>query len=157
MMAFIRDSPIPYAREPKQPMCRNSLMLGTSKNVRIRRVSDVAVWFRTDCDDDRVTAYRQSVEMSTLPGTSNGQFFYPCLRVVRFIPSRAVEPVGPPMIQFPWKECELGSGEYRKLVDEEQTPVTPNEMENLVKEVPADPEIVALFQNINEAGPLPSR
>jgi hypothetical protein len=33
----------------------------------------------------------------------------------------------------------------------------PNEMENLVKEVPADPEIVALFQNINEAGPLPSR
>ena len=61
------------------------------------------------------------------------------------------------MIQFPWKECELGSGEYRKLVDEEQTPVMPNEMENLVKEVRADPEIVALFQNINEAGPLPSR
>jgi len=34
-------------------------MLGTSKNVRIRSVSDVAVLFRTDCDEERVTAYRQ--------------------------------------------------------------------------------------------------
>jgi len=31
----------------------------------------------------------------------------------------------------------------------------PNEMENLVREIPPDTEIVTLFQNINEAGPLP--
>ena len=35
------------------------------------------------------------------------------------------------------------------------TPVMPNEMENLVREIPPDTEIVTLFQNINEAGPLP--
>ena len=133
-MAFIRDSPIPYAREPKQPMCRNSLMLGTSKNVRIRRVSDVAVWFRTDCDDDRVTAYRQSVEMSTLPGTSNGQFFYPCLRVVRFIPSRAVEPVGPPMTQFVSLKKVRIRIQFQK------------EYPKLVRELQRDTEIVALLK-----------
>jgi len=49
----------PYAREPKQPMCRNSSMSGTSKNVRIRRVSDVAAWLRTSCDDEQVTVNRQ--------------------------------------------------------------------------------------------------
>src|SRR4029077_110822 len=62
MMAFIRDTPIPYARELKQPMCPNSLISRTFKNVRIRRVPDVAVWFRTDCDEEHVTANRQMLK-----------------------------------------------------------------------------------------------
>jgi len=78
-------------------------------------------------------------------------------RVVRSIPSRAVAPVGPPMIHFPWKGWESGSGEYLKLVDEEPTVVMSNGR-NSSGELPRDPEIVVtLFQNINEAGPLPSR
>jgi len=56
-------------------MCQNTLMSGTSKNVRIRRIEYVAAWFRMDCDEERVTAYRQGVEMSTLARTSDAQFF----------------------------------------------------------------------------------
>jgi hypothetical protein len=33
----------------------------------------------------------------------------------------------------------------------------PNEMQKLVREIPRDLEIITLFKNINEAGPLPSR
>lgn len=47
--------------------------------------------------------------------------------------------------------------EYFKLVGEEPTPVLPEEMKKLVKELPRDPEIVALFKKINDAGPLTSR
>ena len=42
--------------------------------------------------------------------------------------------------------------EYNKLVGEEPTPVMPEEMERLVKELPRDPEIVELFKKINAAG-----
>ena len=47
--------------------------------------------------------------------------------------------------------------EYNKLVGEEPTPVMPDEMERLIKELPKDPEIVELFKKINAAEPLPSR
>jgi tripartite-type tricarboxylate transporter receptor subunit TctC len=47
--------------------------------------------------------------------------------------------------------------EYNKLVGEEPTPVMPDEMERLVKELPRDPEIVELFKKINAAEPLPPR
>jgi hypothetical protein len=33
----------------------------------------------------------------------------------------------------------------------------PDEMEKLIKELPRDPETVALFKKINDAGPLPAR
>ena len=47
--------------------------------------------------------------------------------------------------------------DYLKLVGEEPTPVMPDEMEKLIKELPRDPETVALFKKINDAGPLPPR
>jgi tripartite-type tricarboxylate transporter receptor subunit TctC len=47
--------------------------------------------------------------------------------------------------------------EYVKLVGEEPTPVMPDEMEKLIRELPRDPETVALFKKINDAGPLPPR
>jgi hypothetical protein len=43
---------------------------------------------------------------------------------------------------------------YLKPIDEEPTGVMPNAMEKFVSELPRTTEIVALFQNINEAGPL---
>ena len=47
--------------------------------------------------------------------------------------------------------------DYLKLVGEEPTPVMPDKMEKLIKELPRDPEIVALFKKINDAGSLPPR
>ena len=41
--------------------------------------------------------------------------------------------------------------EYLKLVAKAELPVLPEEMEKLVKELPRDPEIVALFKKINDA------
>jgi hypothetical protein len=46
-------------REMEQRMCQNRPMRGTSKNARITRVPDVAAWFRSDCNEECVTANRQ--------------------------------------------------------------------------------------------------
>jgi len=51
------------------------------------------------------------------------------------------------------KDPEFQKG-YLKPIDEEPTRVMPNAMEKFVSELPRTTEIVALFQNINEAGPL---
>src|SRR4029453_3774423 len=45
--------------ETEQHMCQNRPMRGTSKNARITRVLDVAAWFRSDCDEECMTANRQ--------------------------------------------------------------------------------------------------
>jgi hypothetical protein len=63
---------------------------------------------------------------------------------VRFIVSRAVAPVGPPMIQFPWKMEKQRSGVPERIS------VMPNEMEKLIRELPRHTEIVALFKRIND-------
>jgi tripartite-type tricarboxylate transporter receptor subunit TctC len=47
--------------------------------------------------------------------------------------------------------------EYKKMVGEEPTPIMPEEMEKLVRELPRDPELIELFKKINAAGPLPPR
>jgi hypothetical protein len=61
---------------------------------------------------------------------------------VRFILSRALAPVGPPMIQFTSLENGKKDPEfqkkYPKLVGEEPTPVIPNEIEKLISELPRD-------------------
>ena len=51
------------------------------------------------------------------------------------------------------KDPEFQKG-YLKPIDEEPTRVMPNAMEKFLSELPRTTEIVALFQNINEAGPL---
>ena len=51
------------------------------------------------------------------------------------------------------KDPEFQKG-YLKPIDEEPTGVMPNAMEKFVSELPRTTEIVGLFQNINEAGPL---
>jgi tripartite-type tricarboxylate transporter receptor subunit TctC len=47
--------------------------------------------------------------------------------------------------------------EYKKLVGEEPTPLSGEDMERALKELPRDPEIVELFKKLNAAGPLPAR
>lgn len=46
---------------------------------------------------------------------------------------------------------------YKKFTGDEATPLMPDEMEKALKELPRDPETVALFKKLNAAGPLPSR
>jgi tripartite-type tricarboxylate transporter receptor subunit TctC len=47
--------------------------------------------------------------------------------------------------------------EYKKFTGDEATPLMPDEMEKALKELPRDPETVALFKKLNAAGPLPAR
>lgn len=47
--------------------------------------------------------------------------------------------------------------EYKKMVGEEPTPIHPEEMDKLIKDLPRDPEIIDLFKKINAADPLPAR
>ncbi|HXV80792.1 MAG TPA: hypothetical protein VEG60_13015 [Candidatus Binatia bacterium] len=47
--------------------------------------------------------------------------------------------------------------EYKKFTGDEATPLMPDEMEKALKELPRDPETIALFKKLNDAGPLPPR
>ena len=47
--------------------------------------------------------------------------------------------------------------EYRKLTGDEATPLLPEELEKVIRELPRDPEVVELFKTFVGGGPLPSR
>ena len=47
--------------------------------------------------------------------------------------------------------------EYKKFTGDEATPLMPDEMEKALKELPRDPETIALFKKLNAAGALPAR
>jgi hypothetical protein len=93
--------------------------------------------------------------MSTLPGTSDAQFLYPCLKSCALYRESsggtcgsADDPVrilGESESQDPEFQKE-----YLKLIGEEPTSVMPNDMEKLVRELPRYTEIVALFKRISD-------
>ncbi|HEX2261006.1 MAG TPA: hypothetical protein VHJ56_05185 [Candidatus Binatia bacterium] len=47
--------------------------------------------------------------------------------------------------------------EYKKIAGDDATPLLPEELEKVIRELPRDPEIVELFKKFLGAGPLPSR
>jgi tripartite-type tricarboxylate transporter receptor subunit TctC len=47
--------------------------------------------------------------------------------------------------------------EYKKYTGDEASPLMPDDMEKALKELPRDPETIALFKKLNAAGPLPAR
>jgi tripartite-type tricarboxylate transporter receptor subunit TctC len=47
--------------------------------------------------------------------------------------------------------------EYKKFTGDDATPLMPDEMEKALKDLPRDSETVALFKQLNSAGPLPAR
>jgi hypothetical protein len=47
--------------------------------------------------------------------------------------------------------------EFKKFTGDEATPLLPDEMAKALKELPRDPETVALFKKLNAAEPLPAR
>jgi hypothetical protein len=47
--------------------------------------------------------------------------------------------------------------EYRKVAGDEATPLLPEELEQVIRELPRDPETVALFKTFLGGGALPSR
>ena len=47
--------------------------------------------------------------------------------------------------------------EFKKLMSNEPTPLTGEEMENAIRDLPRDPETVALYKKMAEQGPLPPR
>jgi len=46
---------------------------------------------------------------------------------------------------------------YKKFTGDEATPLMPDDMEKALKDLPRDPETIALFKKLNAAGPLPPR
>ncbi|MGH7930258.1 MAG: hypothetical protein ACREQV_20980 [Candidatus Binatia bacterium] len=47
--------------------------------------------------------------------------------------------------------------EYRKLTGDDATPLLPEDLENVIRDLPRDPETVELFKKFVGGGPLPSR
>lgn len=47
--------------------------------------------------------------------------------------------------------------DFKKLMGREPTPLTGEEVEKAIKELPRDPEVIALYKKLAEAGPLPPR
>jgi tripartite-type tricarboxylate transporter receptor subunit TctC len=70
-------------------------------------------------------------------------------------PKQQVEILKAAMVKT-FKDPEFPA-EYKKFTGDEATPLMPDEMEKALKELPRDPETVALFKKLNGAGPLPAR
>ncbi|MBI1995651.1 MAG: hypothetical protein HYS66_04185 [Deltaproteobacteria bacterium] len=47
--------------------------------------------------------------------------------------------------------------EFKKLMGREPTPLTGEEVEKAIKDLPRDPEVIALYKKLADAGPLPPR
>ena len=47
--------------------------------------------------------------------------------------------------------------EFKRLAGFDASPLTPEEMERAIKEIPREPEIVDLFKKLADSGPLPPR
>ena len=47
--------------------------------------------------------------------------------------------------------------EYKKVTGDDATPLLPEELEKVIRELPRDPEVVELFKKFVGGGPLPSR
>jgi hypothetical protein len=47
--------------------------------------------------------------------------------------------------------------EFKKLMSTDATPLTGEELEAAIKELPRDPEIVALYKKLADQGPVPAR
>ena len=47
--------------------------------------------------------------------------------------------------------------DFKKLMGREPTPLTGEEVEKAIRELPRDPEVIALYKTLAEAGPLPPR
>jgi tripartite-type tricarboxylate transporter receptor subunit TctC len=47
--------------------------------------------------------------------------------------------------------------EFKKLMTTDPTPLTGEELEAAIKELPRDPELVAVYKKIADQGPLPAR
>lgn len=47
--------------------------------------------------------------------------------------------------------------EFKKLMGREPTPLTGEEMEKAIRELPRDTEVIALYKKLADAGPLPTR
>ena len=47
--------------------------------------------------------------------------------------------------------------EFTKLMGREPTPLTGEEVEKAIKELPRDPEVIALYKKLADSGPLPPR
>jgi tripartite-type tricarboxylate transporter receptor subunit TctC len=54
-----------------------------------------------------------------------------------------------------WKDPEFKQT-FKKLMGREPTPISGEEVERSVKELPRDPEVVALYKKLADAGPLPA-
>ena len=51
----------------------------------------------------------------------------------------------------------LGSREFKKLTGDDATPLTPEAQEKAIKEIPREPEIIAVFNKVAGSEPLPAR
>jgi hypothetical protein len=47
--------------------------------------------------------------------------------------------------------------DFKKLMGREPTPLTAEEVEKAVRELPRDPEVIALYKQLADGGPLPPR
>jgi hypothetical protein len=47
--------------------------------------------------------------------------------------------------------------DFKKLMGREPTPLTGEEVEKAIRDLPREPEVIALYKKLAEAGPLPAR
>jgi hypothetical protein len=81
-------------------MCQEQTNARNVENARITRVSDVAAWFRTDCDEEQVAANRHVSKCRLYLGRAMLNFLSVIKQLRASSRVERVVPVRPPMIQF---------------------------------------------------------
>jgi tripartite-type tricarboxylate transporter receptor subunit TctC len=104
-------------------------------------------------------------EIETLAKSERERKLLHMVRVFRQFGTPSILPPGTPKEQVEILKAAMVKtftdpnfpAEYKKFTGDEATPLMPDDMEKALKELPRDPETVALFKKLNAAGPLPAR
>jgi hypothetical protein len=104
-------------------------------------------------------------EIESFAKTERDRKLLNMVRVFRQFGTPSIQPPGTPKEQVEILKAAMVKtftdpafpAEYKKFTGDDATPLMPDEMEKALKELPRDPETVALFKKLNAADPLPPR
>ncbi|HEY1232950.1 MAG TPA: hypothetical protein VGH22_06185 [Candidatus Binatia bacterium] len=110
-------------------------------------------------------AFNKLPELETFAMSTAEHRIMTMLRTFRLVGSPYILPPGtPPEAVQLWREAmrktfndPLFLKEFKKLSGDDATPLLPEAQEKAIKDIPRDPEIVALFNKIAGSEPLPPR
>ena len=143
----------------------------TSADTVLRRNPDWLTQHRVDFHSiievpkgDKHKQFASLPEIETLAQSEVDRKVVQLQRAFRVTGQPFVGPPGMPrerivMLQEAFRKAYLDpefQKEYKKLTRDDPTPLLPRNHEQVIREIPRDPEVIEIFKNLAGAGPLPA-